>query len=95
MPARFYGSEFFKLRCRLLQVEIEVVREQVEITVVAFKAIVIAAGGLISDAIEAGGIGHWKRALEDTVYEGEDSCRCADAERQRDNRCEREAGSFT
>ena len=79
----------------MLQVEVKVVGEEIEITVVAFKSVVVAAGGLIADAIEAGGIGHWKRALEDTVYQGEDRCRGADAERQRDDRGEREAGRFT
>src|SRR5271168_1499837 len=72
--------------------KIKIVREEVEVAVVVLECVVVAAIVLVSNAIEARWVGHRQRAQQNAVDQSKDRRVRTDAEGQREDRREREAG---
>ena len=72
--------------------KIEIVREEVEVAVIVFESVVVAASVLVSDAIEARRFGHRQGSQEDAVDQGEDRGVRADSEGESKYRREGETG---
>ena len=78
----------------MLQVQIKVVREDVEVAVLPHKSAVDAAIVRVADAVELRGVGHRQRAQQDSLHQREDGRVGPDAESQRDHGRQRESRRF-
>ena len=79
-----------ELRRGVLQLLVKVVGEDVEIAVLALKTAVDTTIVSVADTVKACGIGDRQRAQQDALHQGEDGGVSADAESERDDRCDGE-----
>ena len=75
----------FELGRGLLEVTIQIVGEEVEVTVVVDEAAVDAAVVEVPNTIESGWIGHWERLQQNRVNQSEYGSVGTDAKSQRDD----------
>ena len=80
-PSGLQCRKLLQLWRGMLKLKVEVVREEVEIAVIAFETVEVAASTLITNPIEVRRVTHRKRALENTVNQRENGGIGAYAER--------------
>ena len=83
------AGELLEFGRRFLQVQKEIVGEDVEVAVLADEAAIDAAVIGVADAVELFRIGDGEAAQENPLHQREDRRIGADAEGQRDDRCQR------